>query len=168
MASCRAIRARSPYLIIVPSVLSDEPCRVEALQTGADDYVTKPFSTAELLARIGVALRRSAPASSETPIYRYEDLVIDTSRRQVTLADRQVHLTPIEYDLLRSLAGRPGRIIPHEQSLQEIWGSEGQRRPAIAPLCRLPASEAARRQAPAPPEHIFTETGVGYRLGVSQ
>ena len=125
MAACRAIRARSSVPIIVLSVVNDESCKVEALQTGADDYVTKPFHSAELLARIDVALRRrSALAGSETPIYRYRDLVIDTGRRQVTLADRQIHLTPIEYELLCSLARRPGRIIPHEQLLQEIWGSE--------------------------------------------
>jgi two-component system, OmpR family, KDP operon response regulator KdpE len=146
-------------------VLNQEKDKVEALDAGADDYVTKPFGVEELLARIRVALRhRAAVASGEEPVYRSGDLVIDMGQRRVTLAGQELHLTPIEYDLLCCLATHNGRIVTHATALRAVWGPEHE---TDIQLLRFAVLQLRKKlhDDPLRPRYIFTEPGVGYRFG---
>ncbi|HKI18588.1 MAG TPA: response regulator transcription factor [Isosphaeraceae bacterium] len=165
LETCKQLRARWTLPIIVLSVIDAEPDKVAALQAGADDYVTKPFGPDELVARIGVALRhRAGVASGEMPVFRCGDLAIDLGRRQVTIADGEVHLTPIEYDLLRCLATRTGRIVTRAMLLREVWGAGHEDE---IQLLRFGVFQLRKKlnDDPLRPRYIFTEPGVGYRLG---
>jgi two-component system KDP operon response regulator KdpE len=165
--ACKRIRARWSVPIIVLSVVNSEADKVEALHAGADDYVTKPFGAEELGARIEVALRhRAGFASGEEPVYRYGDLTIDVGRRSVTLAGQDIHLTPIEYDILRALAVRTGRIVTHAMLLQDVWGIGHE---AEIQLLRFGIFQLRKKlgENPLHPRYIFTDPGVGYRLGVT-
>ena len=163
----RELRAWSRTPIIVLSVRADDADKIAALELGADDYLTKPFSSGELVARVRVALRHAAPTSSgtlatEAP-FQTGDLIIDTQRRQVTVDDREVHLTPTEYAVLTYLARNAGKVITHRTLLQAVWGPQyetedhylhvfvGQLRRKIEPV-------------PSRPRYLLTEPGVGYRL----
>jgi two-component system KDP operon response regulator KdpE len=158
------IRATSSTPIIVLSVRENEGDKVRALDLGADDYLTKPFGVDELLARIRVALRHAAhPSSGAQATFRDGDLEIDIERRRVTVAGQEVRLTPTEYDLLRALVGKPGRVLTDRMLLQEVWGPDYG---SEAHYLHVYVGRLRKKIEPDPqrPVHIVTEPGVGYRL----
>jgi two-component system KDP operon response regulator KdpE len=154
------VRRVSQTPIIVLSVRGGESDKVRALDLGADDYVTKPVSLPELLARIRTQLRRAAP---ERPILRFPDLVLDSLRRRVTVAEREIRLTPREFSILELLAGNAGRPISAGQILRRVWGSE---QVATTDAVRVHVSALRRKLEPDPssPRYIVTEPWVGYRF----
>jgi two-component system KDP operon response regulator KdpE len=160
----RQIREWSQIPIIILSVREQEKDKVAALDAGADDYLTKPFSTGELMARIRVALRRSTQTSPE-PVFTSGELVVNLSRRLVTVRDQEISLTPTEYDLLRVLIQHPGKVLTHRQLLRKVWGDAYE---TEAHLLRVNMSNLRRKIEPDPtrPRFIITEPGVGYRLRV--
>jgi two-component system KDP operon response regulator KdpE len=160
---CQAIRSWSSTPIIVLSVRDTEQDKITALDLGADDYLTKPFSLGELLARVRVALRHSAIGLPAEPVLQFEDLRIDLPLRQVFVVDQEVHLTPTEYDLLKLLATHAGKVLTHTYLLREIWGTAYERdtqtlRVFIGQLRRKLGDDPTR------PRFILTEPGVGYRF----
>lgn len=151
--------------IIILSARDQEQQKVSALDHGADDYLTKPFSTGELLARIRVALRHGPHGSdaSAPTVYQHGDLSVDFGTRRVHVAGAEVHLTPIEFKLLATLAQHPGKVLTHRHLLKEVWGP--QRVDETHYLRVFMASLRRKVEAdPARPEHLLTEQGVGYRL----
>jgi two-component system KDP operon response regulator KdpE len=158
----RRLREWTSIPIIVLSVREQESDKIAALDAGADDYLTKPFGTGELMARIRAALRHTGQTSDE-PVYQIDDLKIDLTRRQVKLAGVDVSLTPTEYDLLRVLVLHAGKVITHRYLLQQVWGSAYE---AEMHLLRVNMSNLRRKIEPDPsrPHYILTEPGVGYRL----
>jgi two-component system KDP operon response regulator KdpE len=164
LEACRQIRARWSTPIVVLSVKNQEREKVEALDAGADDYVTKPFGPEELLARIRVALRhRAGVASGEEPVYRSGDLVVDVGRRLVTLHGEPIHLTPTEYDLLCCLAAHADRVVTHALALRTIWGIEHSGETQLLRFAILQLRKKLQDD-PLHPRYIFTEPGVGYRF----
>jgi two-component system, OmpR family, KDP operon response regulator KdpE len=158
----RRIREWSKVPIIVLSVRDSDDDKVGALDAGADDYLIKPFSVAELQARIRVSLRRSVQDAPE-PIYRCDDLEVDLPRRRVLVGGSEIQLTPTEYELLRLLVTHAGKVLTHTQILRQIWGvayAEQQN------LLRVNISNLRQKieRDPSRPRHIVTELGVGYRL----
>jgi two-component system KDP operon response regulator KdpE len=153
--------AGSAIPIIVLSSRSNEAAKVEALDQGADDYVTKPFGFDELLARIRAAQRHRLQQQGEQPIFHSGDLSVDLVRRIVTVRGQEVKFSPREYEVLRLLVAHAGKVLTHKFMLREIWGGE-------ADVQYLRIYIRALRQKierdPERPEHILTETGVGYRL----
>lgn len=162
IAVIQRIREWSPVPIIVLSVRDREDDKVRALDAGADDYLTKPFGVAELLARIRVALRRSLPLESE-PVYRIEELEMDLSHRRVLVAGADVQLTPTEYDLLRLLVTHAGKVLTHSHILRNIWGVAYAEQPHVL---RVNISNLRHKieKDPSRPRYIITEPGVGYRM----
>jgi two-component system KDP operon response regulator KdpE len=151
--------------IIILSARDQEQQKISALDHGADDYLTKPFSTGELLARIRVALRHAAHPGGEfgSTTYEHGDLKVDLSARRVFIRDSEVHLTPNEYKLLVALVRFPGKVLTHRQLLCEVWGPQQVQethylRVFMANLRRKLEDEPAR------PRYLLTEQGVGYRL----
>ncbi len=156
------LREWSQVPVIVVSVRDREADKVAALDAGADDYLTKPFSASELQARIRAALRRSV-GSEGGSVYRSDDLQVDLMKREVRVDDALVGLTPTEYDLLRTMVRHAGRVLTHQQLMQTVWGgSDG----VGAHLLRVNVSNLRRKieKDPLSPRHIVTEPGVGYRL----
>ena len=158
---CRELRTWSAVPILVLSAVGEEQEKIAALDAGADDYVTKPFSGDELLARLRAALRRTRP--EPRPVVEVGDLRIDLERRHVTVCGREVALTPIEYDLLRLLAENEGKLMTHPVILREIWG------PAYGDesnYLHVYVSHLRRKIEPDParPRYLLTQPGVGYRL----
>jgi two-component system KDP operon response regulator KdpE len=165
LEACKRIRSRWSVPIIVLSVMNGEQDKVEALHAGADDYVTKPFGVEELVARIDVALRhRAGRASGEDPVYRCGDLTVDLGRHFVAIDGGEVRLTPIEYEILRCLAARAGRIVTHAMLLNDVWGPEHE---GEIQILRFGVFQLRKKlhDDPLHPRYIFTEPGVGYRLG---
>lgn len=158
----RRIRAQSGVPIIVLSVRGEETQKVQALDQGCDDYITKPFSTDELLARIRVALRHSA-GQSVAPVVEIDDLRIDFERRRLTQSDREIHLTPTEYDVLKFLVQHAGKLVTHRMLLQEVWGPDHIEE---TQYLHVFMSQLRRKLEPQParPRYILTEPGVGYRF----
>ena len=160
----RAVRAWSAMPIVVLSARVEEHDKVEALDAGADDYLTKPFGVAELLARVRAALRRSARAGEEQgAVARFGDVLVDLANRQVSKAGREVHLTQIEFRLLAVLLRHPGKVLTHRQLLREVWG------PAYVEhghYLRIYMGHLRQKleDDPARPRHLITETGIGYRF----
>ena len=161
---CRRIREWSEMPIIVLTAEGAEARKVEALDEGADDYVTKPFSTPELLARVGVALRhrRLRTGAAEDSVLTVGDLRVDIAQHRATVGDRPLDLTPKEFAFLVTLARHPGRVITHQFLLREVWG------PAYkteTQYLRVYASQL-RKKLHDDPDHpyLVTEPGVGYRL----
>jgi two-component system KDP operon response regulator KdpE len=157
------IRKSSTVPIIVLSARHDERSKVEALDLGADDYVGKPFSMAEFMARMRAALRHAYQAQGELPAFVSGDLIVDLVRRHVTRGGREVRLSPKEFDLLRHLVMHAGKVLTHRQLLREVWG------PAQADEVQylrvfIRGLRHKLEPDPARPTHILTETGVGYRL----
>ena len=147
--------------IIVLSSRSDERGKVEALDLGADDYVTKPFGIDELLARIRAAQRHRLQEQGERPVFRTGDLSVDLVRRIVTVRGGDVRLSPREYDLLRLLVAHAGKVLTHKFILREVWGGETD----IQYLrIYIRALRQKLEEEPERPAYILTETGVGYRL----
>jgi two-component system, OmpR family, KDP operon response regulator KdpE len=147
--------------IIVLTSRTDEAGKVEALDLGADDYVTKPFGVDELLARIRAALRHRLMQQGELPVFHSGDLSVDLVRRIVTVRGEEVKLSPREYDLLRLLVAHAGKVLTHRMMLREVWGGEGD-----VQYLRIYIRQLRQKIEPDPerPTHIATETGVGYRL----
>ncbi len=158
----RELREWTKLPIIILSVRSQETDKVTALDAGADDYLTKPFGSSELLARMRAALRRSQQVSTD-PIFTLGDLTVDFSRRSVSVRDTRIALTPTEYDLLRVLIAEAGKVMTHRQLLREIWGEAIE---LDSHLLRVNISNLRRKIEPNParPQYILTEPGVGYRL----
>src|SRR5512137_393060 len=158
----RLLREWTQIPIIIVTVQEQEAAKIAALDAGADDYVTKPFGMGELLARMRVALRRAASPAAE-PVFTSGELTVDLARRLVTVGDREVQVTPTEYDLLRTLVAHAGKVLTHRQLLRQVWGVgyEGE-----AHLLRVNMSNLRHKLEPdaARPVHILTEPGVGYRL----
>jgi two-component system, OmpR family, KDP operon response regulator KdpE len=158
----RLLRERTLAPVIVVSVRDQESEKVRALDAGADDYVTKPFGTKELMARMRVVMRRPLQAGSE-PVFINEGLAVDLARRLVTVDGEEVQLTPTEYDLLRALIAHPGKVFTHNQLMQRVWGQSHENdshllRVNISNLRHKLEKDSAR------PRYIITEAGVGYRL----
>lgn len=158
----RSLRGSGVTLpIIVLSSRVDEAGKVEALDLGADDYVTKPFGVEELLARIRTAMRHKLQQQGERPLFRSGDLTVDLVRRIVTVRGEDVKLSPREYDLLRLLVAHAGKVLTHRFILKEVWGGE-----TDIQYLRIYIRQLRQKIEPDPerPHHILTETGVGYRL----
>jgi two-component system, OmpR family, KDP operon response regulator KdpE len=159
----RRIRSTSPVPVIVLSVRSDERGKVEALDLGADDYVTKPFGMEELTARVRTALRHRLQEQGAAPVFRTGDLTVDLVRRLVAVRGAEVKLSAKEYDLLRLLVMHAGKVLTHQFLLRELWG-----RNTVEDVQYLRVYVRTLRQKlgedPARPRFILTETGVGYRL----
>jgi two-component system KDP operon response regulator KdpE len=157
----RRLREWSQTPIIILSVREAEQDKIAALDAGADDYLTKPFGTGELLARMRVALRKQISGINE-PLFQTGGMTVDFSRRLVTVAGREVQLTPTEYDILRLLIKHAGKVVTHHQILREVWG-EGYNDMHIL---RVNISNLRSKLEPDParPTYIHTEPGVGYRL----
>jgi two-component system KDP operon response regulator KdpE len=161
---CRRIRSWSQVPILVLSAEGSDDRKVRALDEGADDYVTKPFSMPELLARVRVALRHraAAPAGEEAAVFEVGDIRVDVPHHEVTVAGLLVELTPKEFGFLALLARWPGRVLTHRMILQEVWGPEYG---SETQYLRVYASQLRKKLGddPANPR-LVTEPGVGYRL----
>jgi two-component system KDP operon response regulator KdpE len=158
---CRELRGWTSVPILVLSAVDEEKEKIEALDAGADDYVTKPFSGDELLARLRAALRRARPSSE--PVIEIDDLRIDLDKRLATMQGRPVSLTPIEYDLLRLLALNEGKLMTHPTILREVWGPAYREE---SNYLHVYVSHLRRKIEPDParPRYILNQPGVGYRL----
>ena len=159
----RAVRAHSTVPIIVLSVREDERGKVEALDLGADDYVTKPFGVEELVARIRTALRHRFQAQGEKPLFVAGELAVDLVRRSVKRGGEEVHLSPKEYDLLAELVVNAGKVLTHRHILTKVWGPA---HTEDAQYLRVFIRNLRHKLEPDParPRYILTEPGVGYRL----
>jgi two-component system KDP operon response regulator KdpE len=162
---CRRVRQWSELPVVVLSAYGDEELKVRALDEGADDFVTKPFSAPELLARMRSALRRVSVATPAEPVVHMGDVEVDLSRRRVLRSGQEVHLTPTEYDLLRVLIQEAGRVLTHGHLLRLAMGrgyedATGTLRVHVASLRKKLEADPAR------PRIIKTEPGVGYRVNV--
>jgi two-component system KDP operon response regulator KdpE len=159
----RQVRRWSRVPIIVLSVCDDEHQKVRALDTGADDYLTKPFGLDELFARIRVALRRAGATDATAPIFRLGDLVVDYERRRVTVAGDPVSLTPTEYGLLKVMTQHVGKVVTHRTLLREVWGPDYE---AAAHYLHVYIARLRRKLEPngTGPRYLITEPGAGYRL----
>jgi two-component system KDP operon response regulator KdpE len=158
----RRIRAAgSAVPIIVLSSRGDEAAKVEALDLGADDFVTKPFGIDELLARIRAAQRHRLQEQGESPVFHSGDLAVDLVRRVVTVRGEEVKFSPREYEVLRLLVAHAGKVLTHRFMLQAVWGGE-----TDVQYLRIYIRALRQKIEPDPerPTHIITETGVGYRL----
>jgi two-component system KDP operon response regulator KdpE len=162
IAACREIRRGSDAPVIMLTVRNAERDKVAALDAGADDYVVKPFGIEELLARIRAALRRYAPGDALPP-FQSKDLTIDFETRRVTVRDRDVHLTPKEYDVLKHLVANQGKPLTHRRLLQAVWGPDyGEETESL----RVVINQLRKKLEadPARPKYILTEPWVGYRF----
>jgi two-component system KDP operon response regulator KdpE len=159
---CRRIRAISGVPIIVLSVKGEERTKVEALDSGADDYVTKPFGMDELLARVRAALRRSG-SENEVEVIDAGDFRIDLSSRRVHARGQEVRLTPKEFDLFVYMARHPSRVITHRTLLEAVWGEASQEQPEYL---RVFMGQLRKKLEPDPsnPRYLVTEPWVGYRF----
>jgi two-component system KDP operon response regulator KdpE len=158
----RRLREWSQVPVIVLSVRDDEEGKVAALDAGADDYVTKPFSSAELLARLRAAQRKTRP-EEEISRFKSGDLIVDLTARVVTRAGHEVKLTATEYALLRLFVRHAGRVLTHRQILREIWGPKSEEHRQYLRVYVTHLRQKIERD-PAAPELVKTEPGIGYRL----
>jgi two-component system, OmpR family, KDP operon response regulator KdpE len=161
----RRIREYSSVPILVISARGNEQSKVEALDDGADDYLTKPFGAAELMARIRVALRKTASREAPAVVRIGEDIVVDLTRRSVTLRGDEIHLTPIEFKLLAALVRHAGNVQTHHQLLDEVWGPGHENQMQYLRVYMTQLRHKLERE-PARPRYLVTETGIGYRLRV--
>ncbi len=162
MEVMRRLREWSQVPVIVLSVRERESDKIDALDAGADDYLTKPFSMGELVARIRVALRRVAKTGDE-PVLAFGDLTIDLARRMILLRGEELKMTPTEYEILKYLALHAGRVVTHRQLLKSVWGPNYQ---GETHYLRVYIGQLRRKieANPAQPRYITTEPGVGYRF----
>lgn len=160
---CRNIRSRTGASILVLSAIGDEARKVQALDAGADDYVTKPFGMDELLARIRVALRRMA-ASHQEPVLTAGPIRMHLATRTVTAGGAPVHLTPTEFELLRLLLAEQGRVLTHRIILERVWGASYAEDAHILRTFIHQLRQKLAAQSPAAAAAIITDPGIGYRL----
>jgi two-component system KDP operon response regulator KdpE len=160
----RDLRTWSAVPVVVLSARVDETDKIEALDAGADDYLTKPFGVGELLARVRAVLRRRVGVGpKDGPLFRFGDVEVDQERRLVRKNKEEVHLTPIEYRLLSVMIANLGRVLTHRQILREVWGpsyvDQGH-------YVRIHMAHLRQKleDDPAQPKHLVTETAIGYRL----
>lgn len=163
----RILREWSQTPIIILSVRGNETDKIAALDAGADDYLTKPFGSGELLARLRAAVRRAARTGAQEPIFQLDGLKMDLAKRIVTVNDQEIQLTPTEYDLLRALVNDAGKVLTHHQLLRTVWGVGYDQemhmlRVNISNLRKKIEPDASR------PRYIVTEPGVGYRLRMTE
>ncbi len=163
---CRELRTWSQVPIIVLSVRASDADKVTALELGADDYLTKPFSMGELVARIRVALRHAAHTAggmSPEAIFRSDGLTVDFGHRRVAVNDAEVHLTPTEYEVLKYLAMNAGRVVTHRTLLRAVWGPQYEDE---VHYLRVFIGQLRRKIEPDPsrPRYLVTEPGIGYRM----
>lgn len=163
----RQLREWTQTPIIVLSVRDKETDKIEALDAGADDYLTKPFGIGELMARVRGVLRRSLQSNTGEPIFISADLQVDLAHRQVVKDGKEVALTPTEYDILKVLIQNAGKVMTHQQIILKVWGGGYTEE---AHLLRVNISNLRRKieTDPTRPGHIVTEPGVGYRLRVEE
>jgi two-component system KDP operon response regulator KdpE len=159
----RRVRRWSPVPIIVLSARTMEEQKIAALDAGADDYITKPFSTPELLARVRAALRRNARSNEQTPLLRLGRVEVDLTRRETRGPDGELHLTPLEYRVLESLARHAGLIVRQSQLIREVWGPGRQGDTGSLRVC-MRNLRAKVEPDPRRPRYLVTEAGLGYRL----
>lgn len=160
----KEVRKQHATPILVISARHQEAQKIALLDAGADDYITKPFSVAELLARIRVALRhRGTALAPAITLHVLEDLSVDLVQHQVTLSGNALHLTPTEFNLLARLVRSAGRVVTHRQLLADVWGAEFTEHTHYLRLY-MGQLRAKIETNPAEPRHLLTETGVGYRL----
>jgi len=167
LETCRIVRSTSDVSIIMLTVRDAESDKVESLDAGADDYVTKPFGSPELLARIRAALRRSPPLSSDTQVVRFDDVEINFGQRRVVVGNKETRLTPKEFELLHYLVAHPNVPIPHTKLLQSIWGPDyGDE----VEYLRVFVNQLRKKieKNPSTPKYILTEPWVGYRFNLPQ
>jgi two-component system KDP operon response regulator KdpE len=159
----RGLRGWTQVPIIVLSVREREADKVAALDAGADDYVTKPFGINELLARLRAAVRRATPTNEQTPVVQTPDFRVDLTAKQVTRDDREVRLTPTEWQLVELLVRHPGRLVSQRQLLQEVWGPTYREE---TNYLRVFIAQIRRKLEPDPahPRYFITEPGMGYRF----
>jgi len=158
----RQLRRDRPNLpVVILSVRDDERGKVAALEAGADDYVTKPFSMAELIARLRNALRHGLQQEGTVPLFTSGDLTIDLVRRQIFRSSEELRLSPREWDILRMLVRYAGRVLTHQTIMKQLWGPTGD-----VQQLRVYIRQIRQKIEPDPerPRHLLTETGVGYRL----
>ncbi|AVQ45178.1 response regulator [Clostridium botulinum] len=162
----KKVREWSNIPIIIVSARENERQKVEALDQGADDYLTKPFGIGELLARVRVALRHAITDKGENQnkdIFKVKNLIVDFNKRRVVINNEEIHLTPIEYKIMALLCKYPGKVLTHNFIIHDIWGSAiGNETQSL----RVFMASLRRKieKNPAQPEYIYTEVGVGYRL----
>jgi len=158
----RRLREWSQVPIIIISVSEREEDKIAALDAGADDYLTKPFGTGELLARLRAALRRMVMPEKE-PVYQSDHLQVNLARREVLMDGKAVNLTPTEYDVLRILIQNAGKVLTHQHLIHLVWGNNYE---ANSHLLRVNISNLRRKIEvdPARPRYVMTEPGIGYRL----
>jgi len=160
----REVRRQSSVPIVVVSARHQEAQKIELLDAGADDYLTKPFSVAELLARIRVALRhRGTALAAAVTVHALDDLRVDLAAHTVTRDGEPVHLTPTEFNLLARLVRSAGKVVTHRQLLADVWGPDYTEHLHYLRLY-MAQLRAKIERTPAEPRHLLTETGVGYRL----
>jgi two-component system, OmpR family, KDP operon response regulator KdpE len=159
----RHIRRWSPMPIIVLSARTQEHSKVEALDAGADDYVTKPFAMRELLARLRVAVRHRAQSNTGSTVLSFGEAAVDLEKRTATTAGRDIHLTPIEFRILGALAKHLGMVRTHRQLLTEVWGPTHEHDTHYLRVYMKQLREKLEKD-PARPTHLLTEIGIGYRL----
>ncbi len=161
----RLIRKKAQTPIIILSVREQESDKISALDAGADDYLTKPFSAGELMARLRAILRRLARVEDD-PVFKSGKLLVDLSKRLIKMGGSEVHLTPTEYDVLKVLVTSAGKVITHSRILDQVWGKNPDDFEGVNHLLRVTISNLRSKLEPNPtnPTYILTEPGVGYRL----
>ncbi len=160
----RRIRQWSTLPILVISARDAEASKVKALDEGADDYITKPFGAAELMARVRVALRKAAPRDAPADVVQIgTEIRVDMRSRVVVVRGEEVHLAPVEYKLLVALVRRAGRVVMYRELIEQVWGTEEGQQVQTLRVYMAQLRRKLERQ-PARPKYLLTETGVGYRL----
>src|SRR5215470_13293084 len=161
--TCRTVRSTSDISIIMLTVRDAESDKVEALDAGADDYMTKPFSSPELLARIRAALRRSPQLSNDMQVVRFDDVEINFNLRRVVVGNKEARLTPKEFELLQYMVAHPNVPIPHTKLLQSVWGED---QGGEVEHLRVFINQLRKKieRNPSNPKYLLTEPWIGYRF----